>query len=762
MFKYIEVLLLLILVVYSTKIKAQDFYDIDVIQEIHITFTQNNWDYLLDSLIAVGDDRLMAETVSVNGIQFDSVGVRYKGNSSYNVNNSKNPLNIKLSYLKDQDYNGYQTFKLSSGFKDPTFAREVLSYEIARKYMPASKANWVKVYINGNYYGLFTNVEAVNKDFLEDYYSTNDNILFKCDGTPGPPPMGCPFGGGSGLGYRGPDSICYYNNYELKRDYGWSRLIQMIDTLNNNSSFTDKVIYIDRALWMLAYNNVLVNFDSYTGSRHNYYVYEDKNQRFHTILWDLNEAFGVFAQSGMGPPMSIQDMQNLDPLHNMNSMQHPLIEKLLINPLYRKSYIAHYRTILEENFYNNWYAGRLSYFQALIDSAVNMDLNKIYSYQDFINNYTVDIGNIPGIDNFVSARNNALSTNPELLKVPPMISIPDEMPLNPQEGDTVWISTSITNAQNVELRYRYADHDVFMNKVMLDNGLNNDGIFGDGIFGAYLILPSTGLQYYIFAENNDAAMFSPVRAEYEFYEINTNSGLNTGDLVINEFSASNNSIIADVSGVFEDWIELYNNTNEAINLNGLFLSDDLSNITKWAFPDTQIQANEYLLVWADKDENEVGLHTNFKISSGGEALGLWDNAGKLLDSISFGPQISDVTTGRFPNGTGPFISMSPTPQAENINNTSVQELQKLILNFNIFPNPYLEGGLNVIVEIQREQAIEILIINALGQVQYTSSHSMTQGVNQITLDDLDLHPGIYNLVLRNEQDVLITKRLIRI
>ena len=185
-------------------------------------------------------------------------------------------------------------------------------------------------------------------------------------------------------------------------------------------------------------------------------------------------------------------------------------------------------------------------------------------------------------------------------------------------------------------------------------------------------------------------------------------------------------------------------------------------MTKTRTPTLEHRYGKLWEVWADKDENEVGLHTNFKISSSGEALGLWDNAGKLLDSISFGPQISDVTTGRFPNGTGPFISMSPTPQAENINNTSVQELQKSILNFNIFPNPYLEGGLNVIVEIQREQAIEILIINALGQIQYTSSHSMAQGVNQITLDDLDLHPGIYNLVLRNEQDVLITKRLIRI
>ena len=201
---------------------GQDLYDTDSIQEMHITFSQSNWDYLLDSLMNIGDDRLMAQSVVLNGVSFDSAGVRFKGNSSYQPNNIKNPLNVKLSYLKDQDYNGYQTFKLSSGFKDPSFAREVYAYEIARNYMPAPRANFINVYINGSLYGLFTNVEAVNKDFLENYFSSNENILFKCDGDfSGPPSQipGCPPGHGSALEYKGQDiTEMVKNNLRMNQD----------------------------------------------------------------------------------------------------------------------------------------------------------------------------------------------------------------------------------------------------------------------------------------------------------------------------------------------------------------------------------------------------------------------------------------------------------------------------------------------------------------------------------------------------------------
>ena len=109
----------------------------------------------------------------------DSVGVKYKGNSTYNANNAKNPINIALDYVQaNQDYQGFRTIKLSNGQKDPSFVREVLSYEIARKYMKAPQSNYAEVHINGVYHGLYVNTESINSDFQNDYlYADRDNTI---------------------------------------------------------------------------------------------------------------------------------------------------------------------------------------------------------------------------------------------------------------------------------------------------------------------------------------------------------------------------------------------------------------------------------------------------------------------------------------------------------------------------------------------------------------------------------------------------------
>jgi spore coat protein CotH len=95
------------------------------IQTIEINFTQTNWDYMLDTATAGYESDIMANWVKINGVQYDSVGVRYKGNSTYNANQVKNPFHITLDAFKNQDYQGYTDIKLSNVAKDPSFVREV-------------------------------------------------------------------------------------------------------------------------------------------------------------------------------------------------------------------------------------------------------------------------------------------------------------------------------------------------------------------------------------------------------------------------------------------------------------------------------------------------------------------------------------------------------------------------------------------------------------------------------------------------------------
>ncbi|MBN2704501.1 MAG: CotH kinase family protein, partial [Pontiellaceae bacterium] len=132
--------------------------------------------------------------------------------------------------------------------------------------------------------------------------------------------------------------------------------------------------------------------------------------------------------------------------------------------------------------------------------------------------------------------------------------------------------------------------------------------------------------------------------------------------------ASNKATLADPQGDFDDWIEIYNTGPGAIDLSGMYLTDDLRTPTKWQIPwGTFIEQGNYLLIWADEDVLDSGLHANFKLSAGGEEIGLYSVDGMtLLDSISFHDQVDDVSYGRFPNGESSWLFMnSPSPNAAN-------------------------------------------------------------------------------------------------
>ena len=141
----------------------------------------------------------------------------------------------------------------------------------------------------------------------------------------------------------------------------------------------------------------------------------------------------------------------------------------------------------------------------------------------------------------------------------------------------------------------------------------------------------------------------------------------TEGLFINEFMANNSSVHSDEIGEFDDWIEIYNSNTYDLNLNGLFLSDDPEVPNKWEFPNISIDSEGFLLFWADSETEQGELHTNFKLDSGGEFLGIFDYDGlAAIDSLSFGQQYNNISFGRFPNGEDSWSHFAtPTPNASN-------------------------------------------------------------------------------------------------
>ncbi len=139
-------------------------------------------------------------------------------------------------------------------------------------------------------------------------------------------------------------------------------------------------------------------------------------------------------------------------------------------------------------------------------------------------------------------------------------------------------------------------------------------------------------------------------------------------VVINEFMTSNRNTISDPQDQYDDWIELYNNGSNPINIGGIYLTDDMNVPTKWQIPSSAIiQAGGYLLIWADGDIGDTGLHANFKLDADGEEICLFDSDGTtLIDSVTFSAQTTDISYGRYPDASDEWRFFSPpSPRQEN-------------------------------------------------------------------------------------------------
>jgi hypothetical protein len=676
--------------VLTLNVNAQtDFYTNSYVREVKIYFKESNWDYILDSLYIEDEQNRMLGDVEVDGVLYTDVGIRYKGFSSASINRVKNPFNIKLNYVNnDQNHEGFNKLKLSNVIHDPSFVREVLAYEIARKYMPASKANFANVYVNDTLIGLYTNVESVESDFLKTHFGSNNQSFFK--GNPEALDLN---GENANLSNTpGSDPEEYVPFYVQKSDNSndWENLEAFINILNTDEENIDNVLNIDRALWMHAFNYSVINFDSYIGYAQNYYLYQSENGQFNPILWDLNQSFASFRLTDASTyyqGFSVNEAQTLDPLSHYSIFSvypRPLMTALFANSTYSRMYIAHIRTIMEENFDNQDYYLRATYFQNLISSSVANDTNKFYSTTDFNANIDVTVSDLieyPGLSDLMDNRATYLSTYDGMTGEPIVTNSTDS---NYDFGGSVNFKTSVIDGNEAFLFYRYSSNQKFTQLSLNDDGVNGDEVAGDNLYSIQLEDCSNTIQYYFYAQNDSAGTFLPHRAATEFFTISTI--LPKGALVINEFDSENNNENANKVGLYEDWIELYNTTDYLISADSLVLvnsnsieSNTIANrmIGKVIFP------HDYLVLWADDDVSEGSDHLNFKLDADGEFVGLQNASGEFLDSLTFYAQNKIFSYGRYPDGTGEFTEMYSSFSAQNLAPIDDVFTSSLYL----FPNP---------------------------------------------------------------------------
>ena len=510
---------------------AQDLYDDSVVREVTLDFHDTNWWQQLKANWSSGTNILADMTV--DGIPFLDVGVHIKGNSSYfflDPADRKASLGIDLDHVHvDQQVYGHSTLNLNNGIEDPTFCREITFQNVASGYTPNGRGAHCHLTINGGDWGVYINIEQYNRGVLGDFFPDDNGLRFKCPNNPA----------GPGLSYQGQNKAIYQQSYELKDWLGhpdpWQVLIDACEKLDteplSNVDVIDDWVAIDAALWTVALENVFMDEDSYISKGADFTTFWDpRHEQLHLHLHDANESFGV---SYFGWPAGT--LWELPPLYNKNKVDKPVLHRLLDVPELQQRYFAHMRTFLDEEFYWDKLGPRLAAYQLNIDAMVQADPWKLYSYQDFVDNFNqtviIEIGGsfvpAPGLSEFVQNRNAYLATNTKVDKPAPEIPSVAHSPQRPNPGAVVTVRATVLgpNADVGDVHLYYRSLGQFLRTPMFDDGNHADGSSGDNVFAAQLPItgtPGEGVEYYVGAASDTsvgAMTFHPRKTEHAPLEV---------------------------------------------------------------------------------------------------------------------------------------------------------------------------------------------------------------------------------------------------
>lgn len=603
------------------------------------------------------------------------IGFRFRGNTS----RDKIKKSFKVSFNTFQPgrkFYGVEKLNLNAEVNDPSMLRSRLCWDLYRsEKIAASRSNHVELYVNGDYYGLYQNIEHIDDEFVKTWFGSKKGNLYKCNY-------------GADLQYISNNPNNYkigspgQRRYELKTNNeldDYSGLAKFINFLNQSDDTDFQCEFQDyfdvySYLKVAAIDVLTGNWDGYIYNKNNFYLYDNPlTGKMEFIPYDTDNTWGI---DWVG-----QNWTNRN-IYNWSEYGRPLYDRLMDVPVFRNIFSWHIRHLLETQFNTSTHRQSVENLQSFITASALADpyrpLDFGYSENDFLNALTQSAGGHVqyGVFSYADLRESAANSQLENLNIAPIIS-----------------SVQIDFAEAPEnLRLRVFNDGPATASAQLTyaiDGVGQEAITGEPITGAYnfevpLSGNETSFTYNISLTGNNGLTRNAYcgSRKIDFYQPNTS-------IVINELLSSNQSGITDEYGEHEDWVELYNHGNTAVNLHKYYLSDADQSPLKWKLPDVTMNPGGFLLLWADGSIGQGPLHTNFSIDASGENIYLFKKDGTdltMIDKVEMPPIPADYSYGRESDGNLPWVVFAqPTPNASNNTMVGISEATNSLVS--VFPNP---------------------------------------------------------------------------
>ncbi|KTD87849.1 CotH kinase family protein [Paenibacillus etheri] len=337
----------------------------DEVVDVKITLDPDDFHDMLDNASA---EEYKTASVEYNGIKFDNVAVRTKGNLSLRsvvqmTDSDRYSFKISFDEYVNQNLFGITKINLNNNYSDASYMCEFLTYELAESVgLPTPKYSFVNVYVNDELKGFYLAVEQIGDAYLERNFGNSYGALYKGEMT----------GQGSDLTWLGDDPSLYTGLVMKSAKSNDDILIDMLNELNNGTDY-EKYIDVEESLKYIALNAVTANMDSYLGgNKQNYYLYEDEGV-FSILPWDYNMAFG-----GMGSADVLIDEPTQGAL-----AERPLIAKLLANDEYKAKYHEIVSEMINSFLADDTFQARMDELDTMISSYVKADPSAFYTFEQY-------------------------------------------------------------------------------------------------------------------------------------------------------------------------------------------------------------------------------------------------------------------------------------------------------------------------------------------------------------------------------------------